>query len=110
MKLIALHTTIGSELQAQELARAAVAQRLAACVQIEAIHSLYVWQGELQEEPEWRLLFKTTDEVAPALMQFVKAHHAYELPAIYTTEVLDASQEYRAWVQAAVQAAPQQDT
>lgn len=108
MMLIALHTTIGAEDQAKDLARAAVAQQLAACVQIEAIQSVYVWQGNVQEEPEWRLLFKTTAAKASALMQFVQKHHAYELPAIYTTEVLDATPQYRAWVQRCVEGAEQQ--
>ena len=39
-------TTVDSPEAAQRLAQAAVQARLAACVQVEAITSHYVWQGQ----------------------------------------------------------------
>ena len=53
-------TTVGSAAQARELAQAVVQARLAACAQISAIESVYRWQGEVLQEAEWRVLFKTT--------------------------------------------------
>ena len=59
-------TTVGSAAQARELAQAAVQARLAACAQISAIESVYRWQGEVLQEAEWRVLFKTTARAWPA--------------------------------------------
>ena len=98
MKLIALHTTVSNEADAQALAQSALETRLAACVQIEAIQSVYRWQGAVQQEKEWRLWMKTTQAKAADLMAFVQTHHPYEVPAIYTTEVLDATPAYANWV------------
>lgn len=98
MRLITLHTTVGTEEDAKTLAHAVVQNRLAACVQIEVIQSVYRWKGDIQQEQEWRLVCKTTPTLSAELMAFVQAHHPYELPAIYTVEVLDASPAYAEWV------------
>ena len=98
MHLLAVHTTVAHEADARRLADQAVHQRLAACVQIERIESVYEWQGAVQQEAEWRLLFKTTDARARALMAWLQAEHPYELPAIYSTEVRDATPDYAQWV------------
>ena len=105
MTLIAVHTTVATEADAQRLAEAAVQNRLAACVQIERIDSVYVWQDALQREPEWRLLLKNTDARCPALMDWLREQHPYELPAIYSIEVRDATADYVQWVVAQTQGA-----
>jgi periplasmic divalent cation tolerance protein len=100
MSLVALLTTVGTAEDAQRLARAAVEAQLAACVHIDEIESVYRWRGAIEQGPEWRLLFKTTDAVAPALRAWIAAHHPYELPALYTLAVNEASEAYAAWVEA----------
>ena len=96
--LCAVFTTVGSADDAHRLAAAAVEQRLAACVQTTAIESVYRWQGTVQREPELRLMFKTTEAAAPALRALILRLHPYELPALYTLDVDNASEAYRAWV------------
>jgi periplasmic divalent cation tolerance protein len=98
MTLIALHTTVATEEEALALAHAVVQARLAACVQTEAIQSVYRWQGTVHTEKEWRLSMKTTQAKSADLMAFVQTHHPYEVPAIYTVEVLDATPAYADWV------------
>ncbi len=47
--LIQVHTTAGSEEEAERIADALLAQELAACVQISGpIKSRYRWQGQLE--------------------------------------------------------------
>ena len=57
--MLAVFTTVATADQADALARAAVEQGLAACVQTEAIRSTYRWQGDIVCEDEVRLTFKT---------------------------------------------------
>ena len=54
---IAVVTTVARLEDAQAMARALVERRLAACAQIERIESVYRWQGAVQQEPEYRVLF-----------------------------------------------------
>ena len=90
-------TTVATRADAERLARAMVEQRLAACAQINAIDSVYHWKGVLQQEPEWRLLFKTTESARPALQAALRAAHPYELPAIVALP-MQADPAFADWV------------
>ncbi|MCH7342621.1 divalent-cation tolerance protein CutA [Pelomonas sp. CA6] len=96
MKL--LITTLPDRAQAEALARELVEQGLAACAQIEAIHSLYRWDGQLCSEPEQRVLLKTSDAALPALLAAVRARHPYDLPALYTLSPDWSDPAFAAWV------------
>ncbi len=98
MELLAVYTTVPDAASAGELAQAAIAQGLAACVQQDSVHSTYQWQGQLQSEPEVRLLFKTTPAAWPALQALIARLHPYEVPAIYALPVPHASASYARWV------------
>jgi periplasmic divalent cation tolerance protein len=99
-------TTAGSRPDAERLARAVVAARLAACAQLDAdLTSVYRWQGQVCEEAEVRLTFKTTAQAEPALRAFIAAHHPYELPQ-YTCWPASATPGYAAWVRGEVAGDP----
>lgn len=102
MDLLAVFTTVATPEQADTLARAAVEQGLAACVQAEAIRSTYRWQGALACEPEQRLMFKTTRAHYPALAALLRSRHPYELPALFALPVAEADEAYAAWVRASL--------
>lgn len=102
MDLLAVITTVATKAQAETMAHAAVQAHLAACVQMEPITSTYRWQGAVETGDEVRLLFKTTPERQPALMQWIAANHPYELPAIYAVPVTQATPPYADWVRDAV--------
>lgn len=100
--MLAVFTTVASLDQAEALAHTAVEQRLAACVQVEAIHSTYRWQGRVVSEPEQRLMFKTTTDRYAALEAMLREQHPYEVPAIFALAVADSSPAYAAWVREAL--------
>jgi periplasmic divalent cation tolerance protein len=81
-ELLAVFTTVATRAQADALAHAAIEQRLAACTQVEAIHSTYRWQGEVVCEPGLRLMFKTTRTHCAELEAPLRVLHPYEVPAI----------------------------
>lgn len=99
MDMLAVFTTVAHQDQADALARAAVEQGLAACVQTEAIRSCYRWQGQVVVgEPEVRLMFKTNRSHYPALEALLRDQHPYELPAIFALPVVGATPAYAAWL------------
>jgi periplasmic divalent cation tolerance protein len=106
MDLLAVFTTVANTDQAEALARTAVGQRLAACVQVEAIHSTYRWQGAIASEPEVRLLFKTTRGLYPALQALLRQMHPYELPAIFALPIVEALPAYADWVRESLEPIP----
>ena len=101
-EVLVVYTTVTNTEDAQMLARSAVERRLAACVQIEAIQSVYRWKGEVQSELEQRILFKTTKALYQQLESMIAELHPYELPAIFAMPVVAATTAYAAWVREAV--------
>lgn len=102
---VVLTTTATAE-EAQSLARGIVEARLGACVQIQAIRSIYRWQGTLCDEPEFRLSIKTRQARFAALERFIRAHHSYETPEIVQVPITAGSVDYLQWVDEGTQGAP----
>jgi periplasmic divalent cation tolerance protein len=91
-------TTVATKQFANDLAHSIVDARLAACVQMHAVESVYRWKGEVCGEPEWVLAIKTTEARYAELEQFIRANHSYEMPEIVRLPIAGGSREYLAWV------------
>ena len=90
-------TTVDSDEAATQLAQGAVQARHAACAQVEAITSHYIWQGQLEQGGEWRVVFKTLPDAVEPLWQWLQAQHPYQVPQLLLrTE--HASAAYAQWV------------
>lgn len=99
--LCVVATTVPSAEEAAELARSLVRQQAAACVQVEAITSHYVWEGELHATPEWRLVCKTLPDVLQRLTGLLRALHSYSVPQI-TMRTERCQADYGDWLRAQV--------
>jgi periplasmic divalent cation tolerance protein len=102
MKLLAVYTTVGSRDDARALAELLVERGLAACAQIQQIESFYRWDGVVQNEPEFRILFKTTEARYVAVEAALLERHPYQLPAIHAVAIEAVHGPYGDWVQAEV--------
>lgn len=88
---------------ARETARVLVGEHLAACANVlPGVTSIYVWQGEQNENEEVLVLFKTRREVYPALEARLKSLHPYEAPEIVAVDLAAGLPAYLAWVAAGV--------
>jgi periplasmic divalent cation tolerance protein len=91
-------TTVPSREAARSLATRLVENRLAACVQLSAIESVYRWQGSVQHEEEVLLLIKTRSELYAPLEAFIKEVHSYEVPEILQLPVQAGAETYLRWL------------
>ncbi|OGV57240.1 MAG: hypothetical protein A2283_21130 [Lentisphaerae bacterium RIFOXYA12_FULL_48_11] len=98
MKYVIVNTTIGSADKAEKLADRIVKSRLAACVQIIPIRSIYRWKGKVEKTKEYLLLLKTKASLRNPLITFIRAHHPYELPEIVVTNITDGLNDYLKWI------------
>lgn len=96
--LLAVFTTTASREDARRIASALVERGLVACAQLSDIESVYRWKGSLQQEPECRLMLKTTAARYAAVEAAIRELHAYELPAVFAVPVTQAFGSYAAWV------------
>jgi len=77
-----LITTLPDAESARQVASTLVEERLAACVQLSAIQSVYRWEGKIALEAETLLLIKTRiAQFEPAIAR-IKALHPYTVPEI----------------------------
>lgn len=85
---------------AERIARALVEARLAACVQLLPVRSLYRWKGQVCDEPEVTLLMKVSDDGVDPLRVALLALHPYELPEfiVIAVETAGSLEPYLAWV------------
>ena len=98
MNTIAVLTTIDSEERARAMAESLVERKLAACVQISAIDSVYEWQGAIQNDREYRLMAKTLASRYADIEAAIRELHTYDLPAIYAIELTEVFAPYADWV------------
>ncbi len=92
-------TTVSKETEAVNLAKFAVESRLARCVNIvRSVRSIYSWQGELCDETECMLLFKTGHTKLQLLIEKLRESHPYELPEIIAIPITQGDPDYLRWV------------
>jgi len=95
--------TTGGRDDAERLGEGLVVEHLAACCSvIPSVHSIYYWEDKLQREHEALLLIKTLESLAPAVQEFVRSHHSYELPEILQVPIEGGSSAYLNWLQTQV--------
>ncbi len=91
-------TTTETDTDAKSLARKLVEERLVACAQILSINSVFSWDGEVNETPEWLLLLKTRADIYERLESYLQEHHPYDVPEILRVEVDGGFGPYLNWM------------
>jgi len=97
--MLLVFSTFASEEDAARVTRALLAERLVACgTLLPGARSLYRWQGEVADEREVVVLFKTRRQAWPALERRLRELHPYETPECVAVEVTGGSPAYLAWL------------
>ena len=97
--IVAIYVLFGSDEEARRIGRLMVERRLAACVNILGpCHSIYRWQGAVEEAAEVAAIFKTSIDGSEALAAAIREVHSYDVPAISVLPVAATQADYAAWV------------
>ncbi|WP_324715751.1 divalent-cation tolerance protein CutA [Carboxydochorda subterranea] len=95
-----VYITAGGEEEARRIARSLVERRLAACASVvPAVHSVYWWEGRLEEAGEALVLVKTVAEALEPLERAVREMHSYSVPAISAIPIERLHEPYWRWMQ-----------
>ena len=79
-----------------------VENRLAACVNITDVNSVYEWRGKIESGSEKLMIIKTIESKYSELEQLVKKNHSYECPEIIALEVIAGSKDYIEWANSVI--------
>ena len=94
-----VQTTTDSRAEAMELARAAVAARIAACGQVAGpVTSTYWWNDEIERAEEWFVFFKLPADRYEELAAFLAEKHSYDEPEIVATPLVAGSPSFLSWI------------
>lgn len=85
---------------ARAFARGLVERRLAACVNLAAVESVYRWKGAVEAAPERLLVVKTTSAALARLERHVRATHPYECFEFVVLAPTRVERRYLAWLAA----------
>jgi periplasmic divalent cation tolerance protein len=96
---IIITTTFPHQDSAKAAAKLLVEKRLAACVQLLPINSVYSWQGEVCDENEVLLLIKSRAALFGEISAAIKEIHTYEVPQIVQIPITDGLPEYLKWIE-----------
>jgi periplasmic divalent cation tolerance protein len=91
-------TTCGGKANAELIATLLVEKRLAACVQMFPIASVYRWEGALQKAEEWMLLGKIRAADYADVEAAIAAVHPYSTPEIIEIGIEKGAQAYLNWI------------
>merc|ERR1712131_80329 len=95
----AAFVTCPNDTVAKDLARGIVEKKLAACVNIiPKITSVYEWQGKIEEDSEVLLMIKTRSSTVPALAEYVRSNHPYEVAEVISLPIDQGNPPYLKWI------------
>ena len=99
MKYCLIYITAEDEDEARQIGKTLVKERLAACVNIHPVKSIFRWQGRVEEEGEVAMLVKTKAELADRVIRRVKELHSYEVPDIVSIPIDKGYPDYLKWIE-----------
>lgn len=95
---VQVSTTCPNRKEAGLIARSLLKEKLAACVQIVPVESLYRWKGKIEQAAEYLLLIKTRTRLFRKVQEKIRNLHSYEVPEIISCQVEEGLPEYLRWL------------
>ena len=98
--LVIILSSCSNEKIAEALSRKIITSRLAGCIKMLPVKSsIYMWEGQLVNEPEILLVIKTLKNRVEQLERFIFENHEYETPEILVIPVSKVNKDYLAWME-----------
>ena len=98
MKIVIIQTTCKNKKEAKNIATKLIKDKLAACVQISKIKSVYSWNNKINCEKEFILNIKTRKELFEIVKNRILKLHSYNLPEIIEIDISGVSIDYMEYI------------
>ena len=90
-------TTESSKSNALRVAKLLIQKKLAACVSIKQIFSIYEWEDNIEESQEFEITIKSKPEFKDNLIDFLHKISTYDIPQIIFKKY-DSEMKYYDWL------------
>jgi periplasmic divalent cation tolerance protein len=91
-------TTAGTKEEAQDIAWALLERKLAACVNMVAVESVYKWKDEVESNTEYMLVIKTTEAAYDQVLATIQEINTYDVPECVQIPIEGGSEKYLQWI------------
>ena len=82
MEVLIIITTESSKTNALKMAKFLIQNKLAACISIKQIFSLYEWEDDIKETKEFEITIKSKPELKDELIDCLHKISTYDVPQI----------------------------
>tara|TARA_B100001029_G_scaffold68053_1_gene55381 strand:+ start:116 stop:421 length:306 start_codon:yes stop_codon:yes gene_type:complete len=82
MEVLVMITTESNKKNALRMAKLLLQNKLAACVSIKQIFSIYEWDDDIEETKEFEITIKSKTELKDNLIDFLQKISTYDVPQI----------------------------
>lgn len=96
--MIWIYTTCKNKKEAMKISNYLIKNKLAACINMFPINSLYRWKNKIVKGKEYSLIIKTKNEKFNKIKNEIKKIHSYEVPCILKVNINKANKEYLSWL------------
>ena len=97
MEVLVIITTESSKTNALRVAKLLIKNKLAACVSIKQIFSIYKWDDDIEESKEFEITIKSKPELQENLIDFLHKVSTYDVPQIIYKKYL-SDMKYYNWL------------
>ncbi|RXJ97038.1 divalent-cation tolerance protein CutA [Arcobacter sp. AHV-9/2010] len=99
MNITIIKTTCKNKKEAKKISKSLIKDKLAACVQMQKIKSLYFWNDKLCEDKEILLSIKTKKSLFSQVKDKILELHSYKVPQIIELEITNISENYKKFIE-----------
>lgn len=94
-----VYITTADKIEALQIGRTLVEERLAACANVfDGMTSVYHWEGNIEESGEAVLIAKTRADLVDAVIERVKTLHSYTCPCVVGWPIERGNADYLDWI------------
>lgn len=95
---VVIVSTFPDKRSAEVVARTLVKDRVAACVNITAVSSIYSWKGKVEDSEECLAIFKTGPRNRDLLKRRILETHPYDVPEVAEIAMASVNGPYMDWI------------
>ena len=97
MQVLYMLATENNKKAAKKIAKLLLKKKLAACVSLKDIYSIYEWKGKIEEVNEVEIIIKSKPELKNVLVVFLQKQISYDVPQIICKK-FNSEKKYINWV------------
>ncbi len=95
--------TASNKEEVEKIGQKLVEKKMAACVNVFDIASIYWWEGKIDQDAEALGIIKTRRDLIEKIVEEIKVNHSYECPEVIAIPIIAGSKEYLDWIDESVQ-------